>query len=112
MLRIERVNDFKNEQRFDVDNLPHGVIVDNLGLSGVMIRQGETERQIFITASSWVPETSRLIYGLSQQEGNQASRPVRLIVRRGGQVAQTTSISSQTDSFKSALTSFCWIKSH
>ena len=89
ILRIDRFNDFKNEQRFDVDNLPHGVIVDNLGLSGVMIRQGETERQIFITASSWVPETSRLIYGVSQQEGNQASRPVRLIVRRAGQVAQT-----------------------
>ncbi len=89
MLRIERFNDFKNEQRFDVDNLPHGVIVDNLGLSGVMIRQGETERQIFITASSWVPEASRLIYGVSQQEGNQASRPVRLVVRRAGQVAQT-----------------------
>lgn len=89
MLRIERFNDFKNEQRFDVDNLPHGLIVDNLGLSGVMIRQGETERQIFITASSWVPETSRLIYGVSQQEGNQASRPVRLIVRRAGQVAQS-----------------------
>ncbi|MFM9965247.1 MAG: c-type cytochrome domain-containing protein [Planctomycetaceae bacterium] len=81
MLRIERFNDFKNEQRFDIDNLPHGVIVDNIGLSGVMIRQGETERQIFLTASSWVPESSRLIYGISQQEGNQASRPVRLIVR-------------------------------
>ena len=92
MLRIERSNDFKNEQRFDVDNLPHGVIVDNLGLSGVMIRQGETERQIFITASSWVPETSRLIYGVSQQEGNQASRPVRLIVRRAGQVAQAVPV--------------------
>ena len=92
MLRIERFNDFKNEQRFDVDNLPHGVIVDNLGLSGVMIRQGEVERQIFITASSWVPETSRLIYGISQQEGNQASRPLRLIVRRAEQVAQTAPI--------------------
>lgn len=88
MLRIERFNDFKNEQRFDIDNLPHGVIVDNIGLSGVMIRQGETERQIFLTASSWVPETTRLIYGISQQEGNQASRPVRLIVRTAGQVAQ------------------------
>jgi hypothetical protein len=81
MLRIDRADKFNNEQRFDVDNLPHGVIVDNIGLSGVMIRQGETERQIFLTASSWVPETTRLIYGISQQEGNQASRPVRLIVR-------------------------------
>lgn len=90
MLRIERAEKFNNEQRFDVDNLPHGVIVDNIGLSGVMIRQGETERQIFLTASSWVPETSRLIYGISQQEGNQASKPVRLVVRKPGQVAQAT----------------------
>ncbi|HLQ47082.1 MAG TPA: PPC domain-containing protein, partial [Planctomycetaceae bacterium] len=88
MLRIERFNNFQNEQRFDVENLPHGVIVDNIGLSGVMIRQGESERQIFLTASNWVPETTRLIYGISQQEGNQASRPVRLIVRKAGQVAQ------------------------
>ncbi len=87
ILRIERVDKFNNELRFDVDNLPHGVIVDNIGLSGVMIRQGETERQIFLTASSWVPETTRLIYGISQQEGNQASRPVRLIVRRPQQTA-------------------------
>jgi WD40 repeat protein len=89
MLRIQRADKFNNEQRFDVDNLPHGVIVDNIGLSGVMIRQGETERQIFLTAASWVPESTRLIYGISQQEGNQASKPVRLIVRRPGQVART-----------------------
>jgi hypothetical protein len=89
MLRIERADKFTNEQRFDVDNLPHGVIVDNIGLSGVMIRQGETERQIFLTASSWVPETTRLIYGISQQEGNQASRPVRLVVRKPGRMATT-----------------------
>ena len=82
MLRIERADKFENELRFDIDNLPHGVIVDNIGLSGVMIRKGETERQIFLTASSWVPETTRLIYGISQQEGNQASRPVRLVVRK------------------------------
>ncbi|RLT08888.1 MAG: hypothetical protein DWI21_07070 [Planctomycetota bacterium] len=88
MLRIERADKFNNEQRFDIDNLPHGVIVDNIGLSGVMIRQGETERQIFLTASSWVPESTRLIYGISQQEGNQASKPVRLIVRKPGQVAR------------------------
>jgi len=63
------------------------VIVDNIGLSGVMIRQSETERQIFLKASSWVPESTRLIYGISQQEGNQASKPVRLTVRKPGQVA-------------------------
>lgn len=89
MLRINRAENFNNEQRFDVDNLPHGVIVDNIGLSGVMIRQGETERQIFLTASSWVTDSTRLIYGISQQEGNQASKPVRLVVRKPGQVART-----------------------
>ena len=88
MLRIERAEKFNNELRFDIDNLPHGVIVDNIGLSGVMIRQGETERQISFTASSWVPESTRLIYGISQQEGNQASKPVRLTVRKPGQVAK------------------------
>ncbi len=90
MLRIER-NGFKGELKFDVDNLPHGVIVDNIGLSGVLVRVGENERQIFLTASDWVDETSRWIHAVAKGEGNQASLPILLKVKARGEVAQARS---------------------
>ena len=66
---------------FTVENLPHGVIVDNIGLNGVLIPKGESERQIFLTAAKWVPETDRLCYAIEGQAGRQTSRPVMLCVR-------------------------------
>ncbi len=86
MLRVER-NNFDGELRFDVDNLPHGVIVDNIGLSGILVREKEVERQIFLTAASWVPETSRLIDAVTQSEGGQASLPILLTVRGKAELA-------------------------
>ena len=78
---IER-NGHDDDVRFDVDNLPHGIIVDNIGLSGVLVRKQETERQIFLTARPWVPETDRLIHAVAQTVGNQASPAIRLHVRQ------------------------------
>ncbi|MCA9071587.1 MAG: hypothetical protein KDA84_21825, partial [Planctomycetaceae bacterium] len=80
MISIER-NGFEGELKFDVDNLPHGVIVDNIGLSGVLIRKGESQRQIFLTAEDWVPESNRLIHAVAKGAGNQASRPIRFQVK-------------------------------
>lgn len=82
---IER-NGHEDDVRFDVDNLPHGIIVDNIGLSGVLVRKQETERQIFLTARPWVPETDRLIHAVAQVAGNQASPAIRLQVRSKGEV--------------------------
>lgn len=79
---VER-NGHEDDVRFDVDNLPHGIIVDNIGLSGVLVSKGETERQIFLTARAWVPETDRLIHAVSQVAGAQASPAILLHVRRG-----------------------------
>ena len=45
------------------------MIVDNIGLSGVLMPKGENERQIFLTADSWVPETTRLCFAVEQQAG-------------------------------------------
>ncbi|MBO13595.1 MAG: hypothetical protein CMJ68_22945 [Planctomycetaceae bacterium] len=81
MLRVKR-NGYDGDLTIDVENLPHGVIVDNIGLSGVLVRAKETERQIFISAADWVPETERLIHAVSRQEGNQASRPIRFAVKK------------------------------
>ncbi|MEI8021731.1 MAG: hypothetical protein WCH39_26210, partial [Schlesneria sp.] len=75
-------NGHEDDVKFEIDNLPHGIIVDNIGLSGVLVRKQETERQIFLTARPWVPETDRLIHAVAQGVGNQASPAVRLYVRR------------------------------
>jgi WD40 repeat protein len=83
---VER-NGFDGDVKFDVDNLPHGVIVDNIGLSGVLVRAGETRRQIFLTARPWVEPTSRLIHAVSQVQGNQATRAIELRVVRKDSVA-------------------------
>jgi WD40 repeat protein/mono/diheme cytochrome c family protein len=67
---------------FFVENLPHGVIVDDIGLNGVLIPKGEDERQIFLTAAKWVQEQDRLCYAIEQQAGKQTSPPVLLKVRK------------------------------
>ena len=45
-LKITR-NDFTGSVSFDVDNLPHGIIVADIGLNGVLIPEGQSERQVF-----------------------------------------------------------------
>lgn len=87
LVRIER-HGFDEELKFEVDNLPHGVIVDNIGLNGIMVRKGEFERQIFLTAFDWVAETRRQIHATALGEGNQASRPITLHVRRRAALAE------------------------
>lgn len=86
-VRIER-NGAAGDLRFDVDNLPHGVIVDDLGLNGITLLPGQTERRIFISARDWVPETTRLVYAISRSEGNQASVPVLFRVKADRSVAR------------------------
>ena len=60
-LSIQR-NGFTDRMNFEVQNLPHGVIVADVGLNGVLIPAGQSERQIFITCYDWVPETDRLAF--------------------------------------------------
>lgn len=80
MIRIER-NGFDGDVKLDVDNLPFGIIVDNIGLSGVLVRASETERQIFLTARPWVPPATRWINAVAQAQGNQSSAAIPLHVR-------------------------------
>jgi len=85
LLKVER-NGFEDEINFGNEfsgrNLPHGVYVDNIGLNGITLLPGETERKIFLTAAKWVPETTRPFHLRVNQEGNQTSWPVLLEVRK------------------------------
>ena len=61
-------------------NLPHGVYVDNIGLNGLLIPEGQDEREFFITCDKWVPGTTRQFHLKTGQEGGIASLPVKLVV--------------------------------
>jgi hypothetical protein len=73
----------------NVEGLPHGVIVDSIGLNGVQIREGENDREIFLSCANWVPEQDRLCHAVTgnagtgeSADGIPASYPVLLKVRR------------------------------
>jgi hypothetical protein len=78
-LRVER-SGFNDRIAFDVANLPHGVIVDDSGLSGVLIPEKQTERTIFLRAEPWVRAQTRTFFATAQVDGNQSSLPLVLRV--------------------------------
>jgi hypothetical protein len=80
-LKVQRTG-YNEVATFTAENLPHGVIVDNIGLNGVLIPANETHRQIFLKAAKWVPNTDRLFHVQAKQAGNPTSLPVLLHVRR------------------------------
>lgn len=61
-------------------NLPYGVYVDNIGLNGLLIVQGQNEREFSITASPVARPGRRLFHLRALADGGQASHPVLLHV--------------------------------
>ena len=57
-------------------NLPYGVFVDNIGLNGLLIVEGQDEREFFITAAPIVRPCRRLFHLHATADGGQASVPV------------------------------------
>jgi hypothetical protein len=80
-LKVKR-NGHDDLVTFTVEGLPHGVIVDNIGLNGVLIPKEEDRRQIFLTAAKWVPDTDRLCFAEAKQVELPTSLPVLLHVRK------------------------------
>jgi hypothetical protein len=80
-LRIDR-GGFTDRVSFEIENLPHGVIVDDIGLNGVLLPEGQTERVLFLSCEPWVPATERRFHAVAKVDGDQASRPLWLRVVR------------------------------
>ena len=80
-LRIDR-GGFTDRVSFEIENLPHGVIVDDIGLNGVLLPEGQTERVLFLSCEPWVPATERRFHAIAKVDGDQASRPLWLRVVR------------------------------
>ena len=52
-ISIKRERGFKGRIPFDIRNLPHGVIVRDVGLNGVMITEDETTQRFELSAEAW-----------------------------------------------------------
>jgi hypothetical protein len=63
-------------------NLPFGVIVDNLGLNGLLVMEDQSERTFFVTADSGTLEQARLFHLATASEGGLSSQPVLLRVMK------------------------------
>jgi hypothetical protein len=50
--------------------------VDDIGLNGILIPEGQTERRIFLTCAKGVEETSRPVYARVRENPNTTSRPI------------------------------------
>jgi WD40 repeat protein len=77
-------HDFKDRIDFGNDgggrNLPHGAFIDNLGLNGLLIEEGKSERDFFITAAPKTAPGRRLFHLRAGPDGGQASLPAVLNV--------------------------------
>lgn len=79
----------------DVHGLPHGVIINDIGLSGVQIREKENERPIFFRAANWVKDQDKLIHAALSSARNehdsaglQTSFPMLIKIRKPGVAAR------------------------
>ncbi|MDR3634028.1 MAG: hypothetical protein P4L84_09495, partial [Isosphaeraceae bacterium] len=84
-VKVER-NNFNGQAPFGKEgsgrNLPFGVIVDNLGLNGLLVLENQQERTFFITADPSTPEQVRPFHLTTTAEGGQSSPPVLLRVKK------------------------------
>lgn len=61
-------------------NLPHGAFVDNIGLNGLLIPSGESQREFFITAAPKLRPGRWQFHLKTDAKGNATSRPIWLNV--------------------------------
>jgi hypothetical protein len=77
---VRRKAGFQNEIRFGNEtsarNPTHGVYVDNIGLSGLLVRENESEREFFLTADPVAQPGKRAFHLQAQIDGNVTTYPI------------------------------------
>jgi hypothetical protein len=85
-LRVDRKNGFAGRVPCNVRNLPPGVVVDNVGLNGVLVTEDQTSRTFTLRAEDWASPLDQPIYVVGEVESNSptthASTPLLLRVQR------------------------------
>ena len=69
-IHVTRENGFKGRVPCDVDNLPPGVRVVNVGLNGVLVHSGESSHTFTLKAESWAQPFTQPIYVVGTVESN------------------------------------------
>jgi hypothetical protein len=99
-VKIER-NGYNGQVPFGKEgagrNLPFGVIVDNLGLNGLLVLEHQNERNFFVTADLSTPEQVRAFHLTTSAEEGQSSRPVMLRVKKPRVQAAAARVSKLRD---------------
>jgi hypothetical protein len=67
-LRVQRQRGFQGRIPFDIRNLPHGVIVRDVGLNGVLITEDETTQRFELYAEPWTRPVSQPIIPIGRIE--------------------------------------------
>ena len=84
-LHVDRMNGFAGRVPCNVRNLPPGVVVDNVGLNGVLVTEDQTSRTFTLRAEDWAWPLDQPIYVVAEVESNSstthASTPLLLKVR-------------------------------
>jgi hypothetical protein len=92
-LHVARGNGFSGRVPCNVQNLPPGVRVVNIGLNGVLVPEGETTQTFTLKAEDWASSLEQPIYVVGEVESNSptshASPPILLKVH-GKQMASST----------------------
>jgi hypothetical protein len=69
VVNIERRNEFKGRIPLEVQGLPYGVRVLNVGLNGILITERDTSREIVLYAEPWVQPLTHPFVVLARREG-------------------------------------------
>jgi hypothetical protein len=86
-LAVERKPGFKGRVPIEVENLPQGVRVLNIGLNGVLVTETQSERTISLLAEPWAQPMARPFYAVGKAESagtEDSSPPIELVVVPAG----------------------------
>jgi hypothetical protein len=85
-VKVERRNKFDRRVPIEVQGLPHGVRVLDVGLNGILITEAESTRTFVLYAEPWAQETTHpfVVFARHERRGTEhAARSVVLKVVRG-----------------------------
>ena len=98
-LHVDRKNGFAGRVPCNVRNLPPGVVVDNVGLNGVLVTEDQTSRTFTLRAEDWAWPLDQSIYVVAEAESNSptthASTPLLLKVRGKQMASAGTTLSAK-----------------
>ncbi|MEL6895288.1 MAG: hypothetical protein AAFP90_04220, partial [Planctomycetota bacterium] len=84
MVHVDRVShkgEIQLGKEFSGRNMPFGVFVDNIGLSGLLVTPDASQREFFISASPVAAPTRRMFFLKSNVSAGITSPPALLVVQ-------------------------------